>query len=182
MVETQQAASLPDFHVGYDRHSWTQQVILVLVRIEEDAYGNSLHNLHVVTGCIFGREQTETGAAGSANGLHCALVLASTDGVNFDFHRLSRFHVLQLRLFEVCGDPDIIDIHQRHQRLPWLHVLAHFGSAVTNNSVQRRTDLRVLKIQLSLLQLSLVLGRCRLSRGSASLGYAHLPWASTGVT
>ena len=44
-------------------------------------------------------------------------------GVDLDLDRLADAHLVELRLLEVGGDPDL-DRHQRHQVLPDLHIVA----------------------------------------------------------
>ena len=120
-------------------------MIFVLVSIKHDAHRNSLHHLYVVAGGVLRRKQTEPGTTCAANGEDFAFVLA-TGRVDLDLNRLSLLHVAQLRFFEVCRDPDIVDVDKRHQRLSWLNVLSHFGRTMADDPMTRRGDLRVLKI------------------------------------
>ena len=64
-----------------------------------------------------------------------------------DCDRLIHPHIPQLCLFEICRDPDVIQIHDAHQLLPRLNVLSHFSRAVSNNAVHRCSNRRVLQIQ-----------------------------------
>src|ERR1700758_4436851 len=125
-------------------------MVLVLIGIENDADRNALHYLYVVAGRILRRKKAEAGAAGAADVEHFSAVIAASS-VHVYFRWLPGLHVTKLCLLEICRDPDVVDIDDRHKRLPWLNVLADLGSAVPDNTMHRSDDLGVLHIQFGLL-------------------------------
>ena len=48
----------------------------------------------------------------------------AAERVDLDGRALAGAHVLQLRLLEVRGHPDVVELDERHQRLARLHDLA----------------------------------------------------------
>src|SRR5580658_10518197 len=52
-------------HRWLNRHARPQHVLFVLILVEPDSHGESLHYLDVVSGCILGREQAEQWAGGA---------------------------------------------------------------------------------------------------------------------
>src|SRR5690348_2916846 len=139
------SCELSHLHLRLYRHTWPQEMVLVLIRIEHDAHGNALHDFHVVARCVLRRKETEAGAARATDRLHFAVVIA-TGRVHFDIDWLAGFHVLELRFFEVGGDPNVLNIDERHECLTRLHVLPDFGGAMSDDPMYRRGDLRVLQI------------------------------------
>jgi hypothetical protein len=85
---------------------------------------------------------------------------------------LSRLHLLQLCLFEVRGDPQIVEIDDGDQRLPSLHDLSGLNGALADNTRERCPHRGVLQIELRLFQrrLRFLSGRLRRS----GLGLLHL--------
>src|SRR6185312_5986992 len=170
---------LAHLYFRFRRHAWTEKMILVLVRIENDAHRNALHNLHVVSRCILWGKEAEARSADAADCQNFAFIVA-TGCIHFDIDWLAGLHVLELRLFEVGCDPEIVDIHQRHERLAWLDVLTNLRRAMSDDAVHRRDHLGVLQIKLRLLECSFVLGCGGLRRVGARFGYVHL--ARTGTS
>ena len=62
------AAVVIQIHVWNYIHAWTELSVPIFSRLEDNFYRHSLHNLHVISGGIFGRKQTEQrpGCAGDA--------------------------------------------------------------------------------------------------------------------
>src|SRR5580704_2218566 len=107
---------------GLDRHSRPQQVLFVLILIEPDSHGESLHYLDVVPGRVLGRKQAEQWAGGAWKTLNPSLVV-TPESVHPDGYGLSGAHVFELRFFEVCGDPDIVQGDNREQTLARLNTM-----------------------------------------------------------
>src|SRR5262245_2935767 len=96
--------------------------------------------------------------------------LAPTIRVHFDDGRLTGTHVLELRLLEVCGYPDLFQRDDGHQWLARLYDLTDFDRLLADNAAHRRADGRVLKIQLGLLDgRALLQDACVGRRGAGTL-------------
>src|SRR5512139_1711046 len=68
------AIVLPDHHRGHDRHAGPQQVLGVLSFLEHDLHRDPLHDLHVVAGGVFGRQQAEPRPGRGRDAVHVPLV------------------------------------------------------------------------------------------------------------
>src|SRR5579862_4673522 len=154
---------------GLDRHSRPQQVLFVLILIEPDSHGESLHYLDVVSGGVLGREQAEQRTGGAGKALDLSLVVSS-ESVYSDRYGFTRAHVSELRFFEVCGDPDVVQRDNREQTLARLNTMAEFDRFPSDHAAHRRIDFRVAKVQLRGVQigaclLQMAAGRVRFSAG-----------------
>src|SRR6185437_4078738 len=87
-----------------DTHAWTQLMVTILARIENQFHWNTLDNLDVVACGIFRREHAEQRPRGPSYAVDMCLVSA-TVGIDFNFRLLPRLHALELGLFEVGCDP-----------------------------------------------------------------------------
>ena len=98
--------------VGDDRHAGTQAVIGILAGFEHDLDRHALHDLHVVAGGVFGRQQAELRAGRGGDAVDVALERAAAERVDVDRHPLaraaSRFSCVSLKLAVTqtssCGD------------------------------------------------------------------------------
>ena len=92
-------------------------MVAIFARLQNDLYRNPLNNFHVVAGCIFGRQQAEDGARCSRNAVDMTVVSAA---VRVELNRcfLAHAHVFELGLFEIRGDPHLIQGNHREQLLP----------------------------------------------------------------
>src|SRR5579864_3579206 len=126
--------SLPNPHLGFDRHPGAQQVIFVFSRIEDDFYRDSLHNFYIVSSGILGRKQAEAGAAGAGDAIDLAIIFSAVR-VNLNGDQLTYSHIAKLRLFEVGGYPNVIQRDQLHELLSRRDVLADFDGAVADNAI-----------------------------------------------
>src|SRR5437016_324330 len=70
-----------------ERHSGPQQVLRILIFIEPNPHGESLHYLHVIPGRVFRREKAEQRTGSARQTLHFALVVAS-EGIHSNGDRL----------------------------------------------------------------------------------------------
>src|SRR3954468_11071821 len=125
----------PDAHGWRDAHARAKQVIWILPGLQVDLHGNALHDLHEVAGRVLRRQQAELGARGRGDAVDVPLELAAAERVDFDDGLLPRLHRLELRLLEVRGDPDAIQIDDRHERLPGLHDLPGLDGLAANHAV-----------------------------------------------
>ena len=95
-------------------------------------------------------------------------------GVDGDGGALAGAHVPQLRLLEVRGDPDVVDLHDREQRLAALDHLAGVDPLFRDDAAHRRLHRRVLEVELGLGEGGAHLLRPRLGRRGARLGRGDL--------
>src|SRR5207245_3943336 len=97
-----------DVDLGFDRHTWTQPVIVVLAGVEIDANRNALNHLHIIPRGVLGRQQAEPGAAGAADCFKFAGVFAA-ESVHAKLDALAGFHAAELGFFKIGRDPDVIE-------------------------------------------------------------------------
>jgi hypothetical protein len=107
--------------VRLDVHTWAKQVIAIFSGLQDDLYGNPLHNFHVVAGGIFRGQEAEERTSGAGDAIDMAFVVAA-GRVRVNFDPLADTHVAELRFFEVCGDPNLIEGNNREKLLPGLHI------------------------------------------------------------
>src|SRR6202023_1296364 len=95
--------------LGGDGHSRTQgEVAVFLLYVGEvDADGNALDDFDVVAGGVFGREERELGAGGSANLGDLAVELAAAESVDLEGDLLAGTHFGELGFLEVRRDPEV---------------------------------------------------------------------------
>jgi len=70
-----------------------------------------------------------------------------TERIHVDAHGLTRAHVLQLGLLEICRHPDVVDGNDSKQTLARLNPLAEFDDLAANDSADRGIDFRVANIK-----------------------------------
>src|ERR1700677_3038376 len=126
-------------HCWLHRHARTQHVLFVLILVEPDSHGESLHHLHVVSGGVLGREQAEQRTGGARKVLNPSLVI-TPESVDPDCHSLTRTHVFELSFFEVCGNPDVVQGNNREQTLTRLNTLTEFYRFSSDHTAHRRID------------------------------------------
>src|SRR5437588_114844 len=80
--------------------------------------------MNVASGILWWK-QAELCAGCATNRGDMAVPLAAAVGVNLDLDCLSGFHVGQLSLLEVGGDPDLAKRHNRHEVLVHRNVASH---------------------------------------------------------
>src|ERR1700723_199099 len=102
------APNLLHFDLGVDGHAQAQLMIAVLAFFEDELHRDALHYFYVISRGVFGRQQAGARAAGTGDAVHVGFVGAAV-GVHFNFRGLAGPHVLQLRFFVVCGDPDFVE-------------------------------------------------------------------------
>ena len=120
--------------LGVNRHAWAQEMIFIFSGIEHDLDRDALHDFHIISRSIFGRQKTEAGAAGAGDAIDFA-VISFAIGINFNGDGLADFHLAELGFFEVGGDPDIIERNDLHQFLTRGHVLSDLNGATADASV-----------------------------------------------
>src|SRR3989442_4243432 len=139
---------------GWDHgHPGPQQMVRVLRTVEDDLHRHALHDLDEVAGRVLRRQQTEARTRRAGDAVHLAVELSSAERVDVHLHALAGTHVLQLRLLEVGCHPDLVDLHEREERLARLHDLSDVDAFLRNNAGRRRVHDGVLKIQLCLRQI-----------------------------
>ena len=137
--------------LGLDRHSRPQAMVLVLSGIEIDTDGNALHHFHVVARGIFRRQKAETRAAGASDPGDAPVVFVIVR-IHRERHLLARFHALELRLFEIGGDPDVLQGNEGHDAFAGRNVLANLAGLFAYDSVSGRANDGVAKVQLGLIE------------------------------
>src|SRR4029077_659227 len=128
-----------------------QAVIVVLAGLEIDANRNTLYDLDVVSGGVFGRQQAELGTAGAADTFHFAAVFAAV-GVHAELDQLSRLHAAELRLFEVGCHPDVIDRHHSQQLPAGRDVLPDLHGLFADNPANGSDDGAITQVELRLIE------------------------------
>src|ERR1043166_987287 len=117
----------------------------ILIFIEPNAHGESLDNFHVVPGRIFRREQAEKRTGGARQALHFALIVAS-ESVDADRDGLAGSHPFELRLFEVCRNPDIVQGNDHKQALSRLDTMSKLNRFSSDHAAYWRVDFGVLRL------------------------------------
>ena len=143
-------------------------MIAILSGVENDLHRHSLDDLHVVAGSIFGGKQAE-GWAGGASDAVDAPFQGLAGGIDVDIRSLPNAHVTQLRFFKIGRDPYFIERYDGEELLPGHDVHADDNGLVYFASY-RRDDLRVLQVQLSLLESGSFLLHVSDGRAHARLG------------
>src|SRR5580692_7883426 len=169
-----------DVYVGHDIHARPKLVILIFSRFEDNFDRNALDDFYIIAGGIFRRKQAEERPGGAGNAVHVSLESpAARIDVNIGF--LPDFHVPQFRLFEIGGDPDIVQWDHGEQLLPWLNVQAN-DNRFGHFAADRSDNLGVLQIQLRLLESGASLLNISDRGASAGLGGGNLLRAGLGGT
>src|SRR6516165_5507253 len=106
------ATLLLRYNGWHNRHARTQLVLGVFTFFEDQLDRDTLHHLHIVACCVLWRQETETCTCRSAEAVHTGVQLTIV-GIDLDRHLLADSHVLELRLFEVGGYVNVIEIHKR---------------------------------------------------------------------
>src|SRR5207247_6655084 len=114
----------PQIHLGDDVHARPELKITVLSRVKDDFYRNPLHDFDVVARGIFRRKQAEKRTGRSGDAVDVAFVAPSI-GIGIKNHRLARSDVPKLRLFEISGDPDVLERNHCQQLLAWPNAQSH---------------------------------------------------------
>jgi hypothetical protein len=98
-------------------------VLRVLIRIDSDSYGKSLHYFDIVAAGVLGRKQAEQRPSGSWKIFDRSFIVA-IESIDVNAHGLTGSHMLQLSLLEVRRDPDVVERHDDHQALTRLHPMS----------------------------------------------------------
>ena len=85
----------------------------------------TLHDLDVVSAGVFWRKEAKERSGGSSH-VFDAAAITTAETVNVDRYQFAGVHPLELGLFKVCGDPDVIDGNDREQRLAGLDAITDF--------------------------------------------------------
>src|SRR5215813_9494372 len=102
------AGALSDIDLRDYGHAGTKMAIFVLARVDIDADGNPLHNFDEVPGSVLGRQQGESGTGRTTDPLHSPGVFAVVR-IDCEPHSLAGPHIAKLGLFEISGDPEVIE-------------------------------------------------------------------------
>src|SRR5882672_1892512 len=155
-------------------HPRPQNRLLRRNGVQHDLHGNPLHHFHVIPRRVFRRQQAQHRTRRPRDRIHMPAERLPIR-IHLHFGLLSGLHIPQLRLFEICRHPHVVQWHNHQQPLPRLHDLSRLHLLVRRNSVHRRRNFRVAQIQLRRVQRRsrlLHFRECPLRiRGS----HAHLP-------
>src|SRR6266850_7442828 len=144
-----------EVHSWHDVHSGPKLEIAILSFLDDDLYGDSLHDLDVIARGILRRKQAEKRARRSGDAVHVALV-GPPVGIDVKLYELSGAHEPKLRLLEVGGDPDFFERDNREQLLARLNIHSnHHG--LGHLSRHRGNDFRIAKVQFGLFESRLFL-------------------------
>src|SRR5208282_133022 len=145
--------SLLNPHLRHYRHPRPQLMSPGFPRLENYFYRNTLHDFHVVAGSVLGRQQTETLSAGARDGIDAPLILLP-GSIYRHLRRLAGMNVLQLRLLEICSDPEV-PLAQRndlHHLLAGLDVLPNLDRAIADRPADWRGHSGVLQVEFRLIE------------------------------
>src|ERR1700685_861323 len=173
--------SLTDPDFGFHRHAGAEFVVFISSRLEHNLDRNALHHFHVVASGIFGRQQAEAGAAGAGDAIDFTLVIAS-GRIYFDVDFLTDFHLTQLRLFKVGGNPDVFERNNLHQFLAGSDILPDLDGAVADHAIDGSNDFCVLQVQLRLIEIGLFALDIGFGGSGTGADDFHLPGRGAGVT
>ena len=148
--------------------------VLFLKIGEVDANRNSLDHLHVVSGRVLGGKQRKFRSGGATDLGYFAGVLLTVPSVHRQLHLLPWVHLGNLRLFEVCCDPEALQRHNRKQILTGCEVCAGHNVLLIHNAVGRRDNPRVRKIEHRLVNFGLSLLDLCQRRGRTGPLYSNL--------
>src|SRR5258706_1693944 len=148
-------------------------MLSVLILIEPNSHRDPLQYFHVVSGRVLWRKQTEKRTGRAWKTLHFPLVVAS-ESVDANCHRLATPHPFELRLFEVRGDPDVVQWNNDEQALSRLDAVTELNRFPSNHAADGSVDLRVAEIELRAVQngaslLHVSSGRFRLGASVSNL-------------
>ena len=144
---------LLDADVGSYGEAGTQGVVFVFVLEvgEVDADGDALDDLDVVAGGVFGREEGEAGAGGSADLSDLAGEVASAKGVYLEVNLLAYLHSGELSFFKVGGYPEVIKGDDGEEILADGEVGAYLDVLFVDDAGDRCGDFGVREVELCLL-------------------------------
>src|ERR1700692_4222367 len=134
-------------------------MVRVLSGVEANPHRQSLHNLDVVAGGVFGGQQAVEFAGRSRHAFDVALVVA-TGRIDVNRNRLAATHSAQLRLAKISSNPDV-DPDNREQLSSGLQTLTELNGLVADDSSGGRDYVRITQVEPRLIQR----GLCRLHRG-----------------
>src|ERR1700746_1721125 len=148
-------------------------MLSILILIEPNSHWEPLHYFHVVSGRVLWRKQTEKRTGRAWKTLHFPLVVPS-ESVDANCHKLARPHPFELRLFEVRGDPDVVQRNNDKQALSRLDAVTELNRFPSNHAADRSVDLRVAEIELSSVQVGAGLLQVSRRRFGLGAGVANL--------
>src|SRR5271156_6293012 len=129
-------------------------MVRILARVEANSHRQSLHDLDVIAGGVFGRQQAVEFTSRARQPFDIALV-NTFGGVDVNRDRLAAVHPAQLCLAKISGDPDVAERNHSEQLLAWLHALSYLYRLVIDYSGGGRDDVCITQVKLGLIQRSL---------------------------
>src|SRR3989442_12408972 len=130
-------------------HARAQRVaVRGLARIEDDLDGHALDNLHPVPRRVLGRQQREARARPRADRIDPAQIRVIVSALDDDLGAHARPYAPELSLLEVREHPDVVQGDDGEQRLARLHHLPDLDGLLGDEPGHRRTDRRVVEVEL----------------------------------
>ena len=128
-------------HIGGHGNAHPQGIVLELLRINGNAYRQSLHHLDPVPGGILGWDHRECRAGAAADAFDPAMEYpARAVNIRLQRDRLARPDMLDLAFLEIGVDKQLLYRHHGHQFSPCGDLLANLDPRLGDNAVHRRAD------------------------------------------
>src|SRR5271170_5019425 len=162
-----------DSHIGFNRHAWTKLVLWILTRVDVNPNWKTLDDLHVVATGIFGREEPEQWPRSACQVFDGAVIIAP-ETINMNGDGFSGLHTAELCLFEVCGDPDVINRNDCKQCLTRLNAIPNLDGFVPDNATYRSVDRGVAEVQLRRANICPCLLQSTIGRGEPCASVRYL--------
>jgi len=121
------------------------------VRFENQLHWYALHDLYVIASCILGRQQAEARTGRTADRVDVAVEFVAVC-IHVALALLPHLHLLELCLFEIGGDPEIVEVDDGDQGLPGLHNLPGLNGALADDTREWCAHSGVLEIELRLFE------------------------------
>src|SRR3954453_9112633 len=125
---------IPDTHGRHDGHSWTKDVLRILVLFEDDLHRDALHNFYVISSRVLRWQKAESSTRCTPKAVDVPVKIM-IEGVDMDFYRLANTHLLKLGFFEICSYVNVVEVHKCRERLARLYYLTYFYRPLTDDSV-----------------------------------------------
>src|ERR1035437_5982351 len=135
-----------DLHPRFNGHPGPQKALRIFIRVEANSNREPLHDFDIVSRRVFRREQAEKSAGGAGHVFEVAIKVM-IESVDVNANGFTGLQSPQLRLFEIGGDPDVVQGNENHQSLAGLYSMAEFHCLPPHNSAHGSVDLRIAEVE-----------------------------------